>query len=300
MNNDCLKYPHIDSEVSIIDPNCNSYENCDKRVEENICEDNEIKEFIENNVDVENINNITIENINDDNVNNNINNTNTENINDNIEDKQNHNVLDENFYVKLKKFYKKRTNHFHLNIEDLISIENNILKLNVKKSIKFLLQDSDEKKYPLVLIENFITIENEGTMIFNKIKYKDTDDIDIDILDKKLFCNTELLQGNLKLFCNLINSVVHKDVETLEHIENFDEFKNNIGLKDGILYSDNYINVNSKNLFLEPKNLLIYFDNNEKSIKYFIRSVDDWWCNIEKDSLKNLNFLKVKKLDFLK
>ncbi len=83
------------------------------------------------------------------------------------------NVLDENLSVKLKNFYKKRTNYFNLNIEDLIQIENKILKLNIKKTIKFLLQDVEEKKFPLILIENFITIENENCIIFDKKKYYD-------------------------------------------------------------------------------------------------------------------------------
>lgn len=209
------------------------------------------------------------------------------------------NVLDENLSVKLKNFYKKRTNYFNLNIEDLIQIENKILKLNIKKTIKFLLQDVEEKKFPLILIENFITIENENCIIFDKKKYYDNEEIVIDINNKKLFCNSELLNGNLKLFCNLINGMVyHPDVESIDNIENFDEFKNGIGLKDGILYSDNYVNVNSKVLNLEPNNLLIYFDNKEKTVKYFIRRVEKWWCNVEIDKLKDLNFLKVKTLEF--
>lgn len=209
------------------------------------------------------------------------------------------NILDENLSVKLKNFYKKRTNYFNLNIEDLIQIENKILKLNIKKTIKFLLQDVEEKKFPLILIENFITIENENCIIFDKKKYYDNEEIVIDINNKKLFCNSELLNGNLKLFCNLINGMVyHPDVESIDDIENFDEFKNGIGLKDGILYSDNYVNVNSKVLNLEPNNLLIYFDNKEKTVKYFIRRVEKWWCNVEIDKLKDLNFLKVKTLEF--
>ncbi len=210
-----------------------------------------------------------------------------------------YNILDENLSVKLKNFYKKRTNYFNLNIEDLIQIENKILKLNIKKTIKFLLQDVEEKKFPLILIENFITIENENCIIFDKKKYYDNEEIVIDINNKKLFCNSELLNGNLKLFCNLINGMVyHPDVESIDDIENFDEFKNGIGLKDGILYSDNYVNVNSKVLNLEPNNLLIYFDNKEKTVKYFIRRVEKWWCNVEIDKLKDLNFLKVKTLEF--
>lgn len=229
-----------------------------------------------------------------------------EDSNNNIENKEiasdtniKENILDENFSVKLKNFYKKRTNYFHLNIEDLIHFEKNILKLNVKKTIKFLLQDIEDKNFPLILIENFITIENEHCIIFNKKKYMDNEEIIIDVTNKKLFCNTEILNGNLKLFCNLINGIVyHPDIESIDNIDNFDEFKNNIGLKDGILYSDNYLNVNSKVLHLETRNLLIFFDNKEKSIKYFIRSADDWWCNIEKEKLKDLNFLKVKNLNF--
>lgn len=210
-----------------------------------------------------------------------------------------YNILDEKLSVKLKNFYKKRTNYFNLNIEDLIQIENKILKLNIKKTIKFLLQDVEEKKFPLILIENFITIENENCIIFDKKKYYDNEEIVIDINNKKLFCNSELLNGNLKLFCNLINGMVyHPDVESIDDIENFDEFKNGIGLKDGILYSDNYVNVNSKVLNLEPNNLLIYFDNKEKTVKYFIRRVEKWWCNVEIDKLKDLNFLKVKTLEF--
>lgn len=82
------------------------------------------------------------------------------------------------------------------------------MKLNIKKTIKFLLQDVEEKKFPLILIENFITIENENCIIFDKKKYYDNEEIVIDINNKKLFCNSELLNGNLKLFCNLINGMV--------------------------------------------------------------------------------------------
>lgn len=204
-------------------------------------------------------------------------------------------ILSDDYYEIIKNFFKKRVYFFQINIEDLISIENNIIKLDVKKTIKFLSKDRENIYYPLALIENFVTIENEQTLIFNKKKYKDSDFIIIDDKEKSLICDTNIIDDkNLKAFCNLINSIVNKN--SLENNENFDEFNHNIGLKDGILYSDNYKNVNSKILELEPYNLLICFDEVNETQRYFIRAKENWWCNV--NNFNNLNYVKVKTLNF--
>lgn len=254
---------------------------------ENNNENNNSLIEISNNIEEEKIENK------DDNL---INNIDEKNTNENNIKKH---ILDEDYYEKVKVFFKKRTHFFNLNIEDLITVENNVFKLDVKKTIKFLLKENENPHFPLILIENYITIENEQTIIFNKKRYKDNDYIFINSEDKFLSCNTEILDGNLKLFCNLINSIVNKNIiENNKDNENFDVFKNNIGLKDGILYSDNYLNVNSSILELEPNNLLICFDESDGTQRYLIRSKDDWWCHIDNSNLNNLNYIKVKSLNF--